>query len=154
IELLNRKPLSYWAVRDGMDWQWPPIAHFGPKAMLINGQAGSGGDAFPYYFKEAGVGPVIGTRTWGGLVGISGFPPLVDGGAVQAPNFRMYAVDGTWYPEGHGTEPDIEVQEDPAASARGRDVQLDRAIEEVLRMLEDWPDPPDRPGYERRGRGN
>ena len=102
IELLNRKVLAYWAVRDGHDWQWPPVAHFGPQAMLINGWSGSGGDAFPDYFRKAGLGPLIGSRTWGGLIGISGLPQLIDGGSVTAPTFRMYDPDGKWFKEGHG----------------------------------------------------
>ena len=100
IELLNRKPLAYWAVRDGQNWQWPPVGHFGSMAMLTNGWAGSGGDAFPDYFQKAGLGPVIGARTWGGLIGISGAPSLIDGGGVTVPTFRMYNPDGTWFKEG------------------------------------------------------
>jgi tricorn protease len=151
IELLNRPMLSYWAVRHGEDWQWPPVAHRGPKVMLINGWSGSGGDAFPFYFREAEVGPLIGMRTWGGLIGISGAPAIVDGGALTVPTFRMYDVDGHWFAEGYGVEPDIEVQEDPAQLARGRDSQLERAIVEVTRMIrENPPAPPGRPGYEDR----
>src|SRR3546814_13087995 len=85
IELLNRPALAYWDVRDGKNWSWPPVAHFGPKVMLINGWSGSGGDAFPDYFRKAGLGPLIGTRTWGGLIGITGAPGLIDGGRVTAP---------------------------------------------------------------------
>ncbi len=136
IELLNRKPLAYFAVRDGKNWQWPPIAHFGPKAMLINGWSGSGGDAFPDYFRKSELGPLIGTRTWGGLIGISGAPTLIDGGGVTVPTFRMYDPDGTWFREGHGVDPDIEVNEDPTALARGGDPQLERAVEEVLKALD------------------
>ena len=87
IELLNRPLRNYWAVRDGKDWQSPPVTHFGPKAMLINGWSGSGGDCFPFYFRQAGLGPLIGMRTWGGLIGITGAPPLVDGGSVTVPTF-------------------------------------------------------------------
>ena len=137
IELLNRKPLAYWAVRDGKNWQWPPVAHFGSMAMLINGWAGSGGDAFPDYFKKAGLGPLIGGRTWGGLIGISGAPTLVDGGSVTVPTFRMYNPDGTWFKEGYGVDPDIEVLEDPTALAQGKDTQLARAIEEVMKSIEE-----------------
>lgn len=114
IEMLNRKPLAFWAVRDGKNWQWPPVANFGPKVMLINGWSGSGGDAFPFYFREAGVGPLIGERTWGGLIGISGVPDLIDGGSVTVPTFRMYTPDGKWFQEGHGIDPDYKVVEDPA----------------------------------------
>jgi len=88
IELLNRPMLSYWATRDGASQQWPPVSHVGPKVMLINGWSGSGGDAFPFYFREAKVGPLIGSRTWGGLIGISGAPPLADGGAVTVNGSR------------------------------------------------------------------
>jgi tricorn protease len=151
VELLDRPPLVFWAVRDGHDWQWPPVAHFGPKVMLINGWSGSGGDAFPHYFKERGVGPLIGERTWGGLIGISGSPPLVDGGGVTVPTFRQYNPDGTWFPEGHGVEPDIPVADDPTVLARGQDPQLERAIQEILRLLETQPPVrPRRPPYENR----
>jgi len=135
IELLNRKPLSFFAVRDGKTWQWPPVANFGSMAMLINGWSGSGGDAFPDYFRKAGLGPLIGTRTWGGLIGISGAPTLIDGGGVTAPSFRMFDPDGTWFREGHGVDPDIEVPEDHSALAKGKDPQLERAIEEVMRQI-------------------
>ena len=151
IELLNRKPLAYWAVRDGRTWQWPPVAHFGPKAMLINGWSGSGGDAFPDYFRKAGLGPLIGSRTWGGLIGISGAPSLIDGGRLTVPTFRMYNPDGTWFREGHGVDPDIAVPEDPAQLARGVDVQLERAIAEVMAQLKSAPSAiPPRPAPEKR----
>jgi tricorn protease len=151
IELLNRPPLAFWAVRDGKDWQWPPVAHFGPQAMLINGWSGSGGDAFPDYYRKAGLGPLIGMRTWGGLIGMSGAPQLIDGGVVTVPTFRMYDPDGKWFKEGHGVDPDIEVKEDPALLAKGTDPQLKRAVDEVLRMLEEHPfKKPARPPYEDR----
>lgn len=135
IELLNRPVLAYWDVRDGKNWSWPPVAHFGPKAMLINGWSGSGGDAFPDYFRKAELGPLIGTRTWGGLIGITGAPGLIDGGGVTAPTFRMYNPDGSWFAEGHGVEPDIEVNEDPTALANGTDPQLKKAVEVLLEKL-------------------
>jgi tricorn protease len=151
VELLNRKPLAFWKTRDGADWQWPPVAHFGPKAMLINGWSGSGGDAFPDYFRKSGLGPLIGTRTWGGLIGISGAPELIDGGSVSAPTFRMYHPDGSWFPEGHGVDPDMEVLEDYSALARGRDAQLDKAIEYLLRQLDEKPFvKPEAPAVEKR----
>jgi tricorn protease len=119
--------------------------------MLINGWSGSGGDAFPDYFRKAGLGPLIGTRTWGGLIGISGAPPLIDGGAVTVPTFRMYDPDGKWFKEGHGVDPDIEVKEDPALLAKGTDPQLERAVDEVIKMLEENPfKKPARPAYEDR----
>jgi tricorn protease len=151
VELLHRPPLVFWAVRTGKDWQWPPVSHFGPKVMLINGWSGSGGDAFPYYFREYEVGPLIGMRTWGGLIGVSGAPPLIDGGGVTVPTFRMYSTDGVWFAEGYGVEPDIEVPEDPTQLARGVDPQLERAIQETLRLLEESPPvQAQRPGYEDR----
>ncbi len=153
IELLNRKPLAYWAVRDGQNWQWPPVGHFGPMAMLINGWAGSGGDAFPDYFKKAGLGPLVGARTWGGLIGVSGAPSLIDGGRVTVPTFRMYNPDGSWFKEGHGVDPDIEVKEDPTALAKGHDPQLEKAVEEVLRQIrEKGPIHPEEPPIEDRSR--
>lgn len=151
VELLNRKPLAFWAVRDGKTWQWPPVGHFGPKAMLINGWSGSGGDAFPDYFRKAGLGPLIGTRTWGGLIGISGSPQLIDGGYVTVPTFRMYNPDGSWFKEGYGVDPDIEVPEDPTALAKGKDPQLERAIQEVMAKLKDAkPSVPPPPAKENR----
>jgi len=150
IELLNRPVVAYWAVRDGTSQQWPPVAHRGPQVMLINGWSGSGGDAFPTYFREAGLGPLIGTRTWGGLIGISGAPALADGGNVTVPTFRMYDPKGQWFAEGHGVEPDIPVDDDPAELAAGKDPQLARAIKEVLDRAAAAPKAPPRPAYEQR----
>jgi tricorn protease len=152
IELLNRKPLAFWAVRDGEDWAWPPVANFGPKVMLINGFSGSGGDAFPDYFRKTGLGPLIGTRTWGGLIGISGAPALIDNGSVTVPTFRMYDPDGTWFKEGYGVDPDIKVEEDFGKLSQGEDVQLEAAIDEIMKRL-NAPDAftkPERPAYENR----
>ena len=139
IELLNRPVTNYWARRHGKDWPWPPDSHQGPKCMLINGLAGSGGDAFPAYFKKMGLGPLIGTRTWGGLVGISGNPGLIDGGTISVPTFGYYDPDGTWGIEGHGVDADIEVIDDPALMMNGGDPQLDRAIQEMLAAIEKQP---------------
>ncbi|HMU46856.1 MAG TPA: PDZ domain-containing protein [Chitinophagaceae bacterium] len=152
IEMLNRDPLAYWAIRDGSDWPWPPFAHFGPKVMLVNGWSGSGGDAFPDYFRKKKLGPLIGARTWGGLIGISGVPELIDGGGITAPTFRMYNPDGTWFREGHGVEPDIAVPEDLGAMAKGIDPQLKRAIAEIKQLLKTKGyKPPERPSKEKRG---
>ncbi len=139
VELLGRKEIVFWATRDGKTWQYPVIANFGPKAMLINGWSGSGGDAFPDYFRKAEIGPLIGSRTWGGLIGISGAPTLIDGGSVTVPTFRMFDPDGTWFNEGHGVDPDIEVPEDPSNLANGKDVQLQKAIDWILEELEKNP---------------
>jgi tricorn protease len=139
IELLDRPLRNYWAVRDGRDWTTPWVTHTGPKAMLMNGWSGSGGDCFPFYFKQSGLGPLIGTRTWGGLIGITGSPRLVDGGGVTVPAFAIYSTNGQWMIEGHGVDPDIEVVDDPAAMARGEDPQLERAVAEVLKQLRKHP---------------
>jgi tricorn protease len=151
VELLNRKPLAFWAVRDGEVWQWPWMANFGPKVMLINGWSGSGGDAFPDYFRKKGLGPLIGTRTWGGLIGISGMPLLIDGGNITSPTFRMYNPDGTWFKEGHGVDPDIAVNDDLGSMYKGIDPQLERAITEIKKALKDKGyTAPKQPGYEKR----
>jgi tricorn protease len=123
--------------------------------MLINGLAGSGGDCFPYYFKKAGLGKLIGMRTWGGLVGISGNPQLIDGGRISAPTFAFFETDGTWGVEGHGVDPDIEVIDDPAKMVDGGDPQLDAAIEHLMGELKRNPHvPAKRPAYpDRRGMG-
>ncbi|NSL86775.1 peptidase S41 [Chitinophaga sp. Mgbs1] len=151
IEMLNRKPLAYWATRSGTPTQWPGYAHFGPKVMLINGWSGSGGDAFPDYFRKTNLGPLIGTRTWGGLIGISGAPELIDGGEVTAPSFRMYNNDGTWFAEGHGVDPDIFVDENLGDMAKGTDPQLERAISEIKNSLQTKAyKAPVQPAYEKR----
>ncbi len=150
IEMLDRKPLAYWAVRDGETWSWPPAGNFGPKAMLINGWSGSGGDAFPDYFRKAGLGPLIGSRTWGGLIGISGAPSLIDGGVVTVPTFRMYDPDGEWFKEGYGVDPDIEVKENPGELAKGNDAQLLRAIEYINEQLKNYQGKPAPPSKEDR----
>lgn len=151
IELLNRTPLAYWATRDGSPWSWPPNANFGPKVMLINGWSGSGGDAFPDFFRKRGLGPLIGSRTWGGLIGISGMPNLIDGGSITAPTFRMYNPDGTWFREGHGVDPDIEVDENLGAFSKGTDVQLERAIQEIKAAIQSKGyKAPQQPAYEKR----
>ncbi|MCH2134126.1 MAG: PDZ domain-containing protein [Phycisphaerales bacterium] len=155
IELLDRPVSNYWAVRDGRDWKTPDPSHQGPKCMLINGLAGSGGDMFPWLFRRAELGPIIGERTWGGLVGISGNPRLVDGGRVAVPTFGFYETDGTWGVEGHGVDPDIEVVAHPEIMMAGTDPQLQRAIEEMLAALEQTPPTkPRRPASpDRRGMG-
>ncbi len=136
IELLNRPVTNYWARRDGKDWTWPPDSHQGPKAMLVNGLAGSGGDMFPWLFKHNKLGKVIGSRTWGGLVGISGNPGLIDGGAISVPTFGFYKKDGTWGVEGHGVDPDIEVIDDPGKMTSGGDPQLEFAITHLLEEIQ------------------
>lgn len=122
-----------------------------PDGKYVACWSGSGGDAFPDYFRKAGLGPLIGTRTWGGLIGITGVPGLIDGGMITVPTFRMYNPDGTWFKEGHGVDPDIEVLENPTLLAKGVDTQLDKAIEVLLNELETNPPvKPERPPYEDR----
>lgn len=151
IEMLDRPPLVYWATRAGEPWRWPPAGHFGPKVMLANGWSGSGGDAFPDYFKLKKLGPLVGTRTWGGLIGISGAPDLIDGASVTVPTFRMYYLNGTWFEEGHGVEPDYNIPENPSEVAKGNDAQLQKAIELSLDLLKTHPFiPPQRPPAEKR----
>lgn len=145
IELLNRPVTNYWARRDGKDWVWPPDSHQGPLCMLINGLAGSGGDMFPWLFKHNKLGKVIGTRTWGGLVGISGNPAFIDGGNTNVPTFGFYETDGTWGVEGHGVDPDIMILDDPAQMQDGNDPQLDTAIELMINEVKNYPKPPKRP---------
>ena len=138
-------------MRDKKDWISPAITQVGPKAMLINGWSGSGGDCFPYYFKQSGLGPLIGMRTWGGLIGITGCPPLVDGGGVTVPAFAIYSTNGQWIIEGYGVDPDIEVVDDPGAMAHGGDPQLERAVTEVMSQLRQHPpQKPKRPAYPKR----
>ncbi|HEX8072840.1 MAG TPA: PDZ domain-containing protein [Pyrinomonadaceae bacterium] len=135
IELLERKPLNYW-VRRGIGANSTPVyANAGPKAMLTNGYAGSGGDAFPYYFRERALGRIFGTTTWGGLIGISGNPQLADGGSLSAPTFRFLDTSGQWAVEGVGVDPDIEVVDRPEALARGEDPTLEAAVKWLMDEL-------------------
>lgn len=135
IELLTRKPLNYWKRRDLEPAATPLLSHDGPKAMLINAPSGSGGDAFPYYFKKLKLGTVIGTRTWGGLIGISGNPQLADGGVLLAATFRFLDTDGRWAVEDEGVSPDIEVIDRPELVAAGRDPGIEKAVEVLLKQL-------------------
>ena len=142
VELLQRQPLNYWVQR-GLDPNATPfLSHRGPKAMLINHSAGSGGDALPYYFKKLGLGPLIGTRTWGGLIGLSGTPPLADGGSILAATFRFLDTDNQWAVENEGVAPDIEVIDRPELIAAGRDPSIEKAVEVLLEELERNPPQP------------
>jgi len=136
IELLNRPVFNFWARREQNYLQSPAVSHNGPKVMLINGWSGSGGDAFPHYFKKLGLGKLIGKRTLGGLIGIGGFPQLVDGGYVTTPNFAFLDTNGKWDIEGYGVAPDYEVENISFENPDKNDPQLDRAIE-VIRDLVD-----------------
>jgi tricorn protease len=148
VERLQRTTWSYWSARDGRGFRTPTASIDGPKCILINQYAGSGGDAFPYYFRLAGLGPVIGKRTWGGLVGIAYDLPLVDGGAVTMPSFGLWDTKGQWAVENHGVDPDIEVENAPHLVAQGHDPQLERAIQYELDELAKHPfTRPTRPAY-------
>jgi tricorn protease len=148
INYLNRPLMSKVTSRDGHDWSSPSEAIFGPKVMIINEMSGSGGDALPWYFRKAGVGTLIGKKTWGGLVGIGGYPELIDGGRVTAPRAALFGLKGEWEVENHGIAPDIEVELDPAAWKTGHDAQLDKAIEVVMQQLKEHPLPEiKRPAY-------
>jgi tricorn protease len=138
IEVLSRMHLSGWKDRDGMIYNTPAGAVHGPKLMMIDQDAGSGGDYLPYTFRLAGIGKLLGTRTWGGLIGIYANPDLMDGGRLTVPFFRFFDPEGNWSVENEGVAPDIEVPLDPLAYNRGTDSQLEAAIEEILSQLEGY----------------
>ncbi len=137
IDIMNRKLFGYFnsKANDRRPWTTPMAGIFGPKVMIINERAGSGGDLLPYMFREAEIGPLVGTRTWGGLVGTWDTPPFIDGGYMIAPRGGFFDADGEWAVEGEGVAPDIEVIQDPAKVAAGQDPQLERAVQEALRLL-------------------
>jgi len=148
IEILQRKLLSLVATRDGEDEDQPQGAIFGPKVMIINEFAGSGGDAMPWYFRRADVGKLVGKRTWGGLVGRAAAPDLMDGGFVSSPSSGVWNPNGQWEVENHGIAPDIEVELDPELVLKGHDPQLEKAVEVVMEELKQHPLPhPHRPAY-------
>jgi tricorn protease len=155
IDYMRRPLLNYWTTREGEDFPTPVGSIFGPKAMIINEYAGSGGDAMPWYFRKAGIGPLVGMRTWGGLVGIYTYPTLIDGGAVTAPRVAFYNLEGDWDVENKGVAPDIEVDLDPKLWREGHDPQLERAIQIVMDALKKNPLPKyKRPAYPNYHTGN
>lgn len=135
LDVLSRRYLAGWKDRDGLIFDTPAAAIYGPKVMLIDQDAGSGGDFFPYGFRRLGLGKLIGTRTWGGLIGIYANPPLIDGGTLTVPFFRFFTPDGQWRVENEGVAPDVEVALDPVAVNEGRDPQLDAALAQALEEL-------------------
>jgi len=139
VNELDRKLMGYFAQRDGEPATSPIAGIYGPKVMIINESAGSGGDALPYMFRLRKLGPLVGTRTWGGLVGTLGFPSTIDGGGITAPNLAFYDLSGKWAVENEGVAPDIEVEYTPAAVIKGTDPQLERAVQEGMRLLEQNP---------------
>ncbi len=136
VNELDRKVMGYFALRDGTPSTSPIAGIYGPKVMLINESAGSGGDALPYYFRLRKIGPLVGTRTWGGLVGTLGIPATIDGGGITAPSLAFYNLKGEWDVENVGVAPDIEVQATAVDVIKGRDPQIERAVQEALRLLE------------------
>ena len=145
VELLNRPPLVYFSVRNGLNYPLPEYSHHGPKALIVNGWSYSGGDGFPLLFKEANVGPLIGTPTWGGLIGPAMSVPFVSGGRMAAPPQRVYTTRAEWA-EPDGVQPDIFVENHPRDMMAGVDAQLDAAIENVLSRLDEYA-PHDAPDF-------
>jgi tricorn protease len=148
-EKLRRQLLAFVAARDTNDIPWPPVSIYGPKVMIVNELAGSGGDAFPWFFRREKIGPIVGTRTWGGLVGIGNVQPLRDGGGVTAPGFGFWSLDngGEWVVEQHGVDPDFVVTQRPDLVVSGHDPQLEKAIELAKDGLKDFKAIPARPKY-------
>jgi tricorn protease len=139
IDMLKRPLRNCDITREGEQFCSPLAQIYGPKTMVINEMSGSGGDALPWMFKQDKVGPLVGTRTWGGLVGIYGYPPLLDGGFITAPRVAIFGLHGEWEVENHGIAPDIEVENDPASVAAGHDPQLERAVQVTLEALKAHP---------------
>ncbi|WP_342329846.1 PDZ domain-containing protein [Pedobacter sp. FW305-3-2-15-E-R2A2] len=138
IDLLSRELISYWAIRDGKSFTTPGNGIFGPKAMLINENAGSGGDMMPYMFKNKGLGKLVGRTTMGILVGISGYPSLIDGGSITSPNFGIYDTNGKWIIENEGVAPDIFVEQTPKDLLEGRDPQLERTVQQLQEEMKTY----------------
>ncbi len=152
IDLLRRPHISYWAMRYGADLTTPTASIQGPKVMIIDETAGSGGDLLPWMFRKFQLGPLVGQRTWGGLVGTLGFPVLMDGGSITAPNLAIWTAEEGWVVENEGVPPDIEVEQTPADVMAGRDPQLEKAIEVVMKALAGKPSgEPTRPAYPIKG---
>jgi tricorn protease len=148
IEVLGRGLQSFWSARYGAIERTPAAAILGPKVMIANEVSGSGGDALPWMFKTNKLGPLVGKRTWGGLVGIGGTPQLMDGAQVTSPNVGFFTPGGEWEVENYGVAPDVEVDQDPKAVAAGRDPQLEEAVRIALDLLaSSKPVEPKRPVY-------
>lgn len=139
IEALTRKPIAWWAMRYGEDLKTPSASIQGPKVMIIDETAGSGGDLLPWMFRHFKVGTLVGQRTWGGLVGILGFPTLMDGAVVTAPNLGFWTPEEGFGVENVGVPPDVEVEQTPADVIAGHDSQLEKAIAIVMEELKKNP---------------
>lgn len=154
VDLLGRPLRNCVTTREGEKYCSPMAQIYGPKTMIINEMSGSGGDALPWMFRQDKLGLLVGTRTWGGLVGIGGYPPLLDGGYVMAPREAIYGLHGQWEVENHGIAPDIEVENDPASVAAGHDAQLEKAVEVTMEALKKnpvvIPDHPPYPDYQKK----
>ena len=137
IDIMSRELFGYFnsKANDNRPWTTPMAGIWGPKVMLINERAGSGGDLLPYMFKMKNIGPLIGTRTWGGLVGTWDTPRFIDGGRMVAPRGGFYDVNGEWAVEAEGVAPDIEVIQNPKETSKGNDPQLERAVQEAMNLL-------------------
>jgi len=141
VDLMARELQGYFnsPVGEHRPFTTPQAGIWGPKVMIINDAAGSGGDLLPYLFRQMGIGPLVGTRTWGGLVGIWDTPSLIDGGHITAPRGAFFDREGRWAVENEGVAPDIEVQQTPREVLAGRDPQLERAVQECLARLAQHP---------------
>ena len=136
IQYMQRKIWNYWtAARRRRLFRRRSAEFTVPRSMITNEFAGSGGDALPWYFRHVGLGPLVGKRTWGGLVGIGGYPSLIDGGFVTAPRFAFFTTEGNWEVENHGVAPDIDIEMEPAAWRQGHDTQLEKSIEVAMQEL-------------------
>jgi tricorn protease len=141
IDYMRRPLMNKWATREGEDFTTPVGSIYGPKVMIINEYSSSGGDMMPWLFRKAGVGQLVGKRTWGGLVGIYDYPNLIDGGQVSAPRVAFYNLQGQWDVENYGTPPDVEVDLDPKLWRQGKDPQLEKAVEVAMAELKRNPPP-------------
>jgi tricorn protease len=154
IDYMRRPLMGYFAAREGADYITPVGSIYGPKVMIINEYAGSGGDMMPWLFRAAGIGPLVGMRTWGGLVGMNGAAALMDGGFTGAPQSGFWNPNGTWDVENHGVDPDHQVDMDPATIKAGHDPQLEKAVEVALDLLAKNPPPkhkkPAYPDYQKK----
>jgi tricorn protease len=141
VHMATRPLMSWWHTRYGKPFTSPLMSVYGPKALVTNQYAGSGGDYLPWAFRKNKLGPLVGKRTWGGLVGILGFPSLIDGGGVTSPNLAFFSPDGEWEIENYGVAPDIDIEWDPVLWRQGRDAQLERAVAEVMKSLQGYKRP-------------
>jgi tricorn protease len=153
--MLDRRVFQLLGNREAATAMVPWRANFGPKCVVMNAVTVSAGENFAYFFRKSGVGKLVGSRTWGGIIGLAGNPAFIDGGLFNIPNAPFFGSDGRWMIEGHGIEPDIPVENDPTRVAAGEDPQLDRAIRLMLDELrtKSYKVPPMPPARNRAGIG-